>query len=48
VRVYLSDYRGLSEYTDWTPRRSGSEIMSDIYTWIHEHEQLVLGALTNT
>jgi CDP-paratose 2-epimerase len=48
VRVYISDYRALSDYTDWTPRRSGSEIMSDIYSWIHEHEQLVSGALTST
>jgi CDP-paratose 2-epimerase len=48
VRVYISDYRALGEYTDWAPRRSGSEIMADIYSWIHEHEQLVAGALAGT
>jgi CDP-paratose 2-epimerase len=45
VRVYLSDCRALARYTDWTPRRSASEIMADIYTWIHDHERLVSSAL---
>jgi CDP-paratose 2-epimerase len=47
VRVYLSDCNALSRYTGWTPRRSADEIMSDIYTWIYDHERLVAGALTD-
>jgi CDP-paratose 2-epimerase len=48
VRIYLSDCRALSRYTDWTPRRSASEIMSDIYAWVHDHERLVSEALTTS
>jgi hypothetical protein len=35
----------LGSYTSWTPRRSATEITSDIYAWINEHEQLVSAAL---
>ncbi len=45
VRVYLSDCRALGDYTAWRPRRSANEIMSDIYTWVHDHERLVSEAL---
>ena len=41
VRVYLSDCRALRRYTKWAPRRSASEIMSDTYAWIHDHERLI-------
>jgi CDP-paratose 2-epimerase len=45
IRIYYSDLGVLGSYTSWTPRRSATEIMSDIYAWIHEHEQLVSAAL---
>ena len=45
VRIYLSDHRALADYTDWHPHRSASDIMSDICSWIHDHERLVAGAL---
>jgi CDP-paratose 2-epimerase len=45
VRIYLSDCRALRRYTNWVPRRGAREIMSDIYTWMHDHERLVAGAL---
>lgn len=48
VRIYLSDCRALSNYTEWTPRRSANEIMSDIYTWVHDHERLVSDALSTS
>jgi CDP-paratose 2-epimerase len=47
VRIYLSDCDALCRYTRWTPHRSATEIMSDIYTWIHDHERLVSGALAD-
>ncbi len=45
VRIYISDCSALERYTNWTPRRSAGQIMADIYTWIHDHERLVDGAL---
>jgi CDP-paratose 2-epimerase len=48
VRIYLSDCRALVRYTSWTPRRSAREIMTDIHTWIHDHERLVSGALADS
>jgi CDP-paratose 2-epimerase len=45
VRIYVSDCRALADYTDWTPRRGAREILSDIHSWIGEHERLVSGAL---
>jgi CDP-paratose 2-epimerase len=45
IRIYLSDQRGLSAYTNWAPRRSASDIMSDICGWISGHERLVAEAL---
>jgi CDP-paratose 2-epimerase len=41
VRIYLSDSRALGAYSDWRPRRSAREIMSDIYGWIHDNERLL-------
>jgi CDP-paratose 2-epimerase len=48
VRIYISDDRALAGYTEWSPRRSPTEILSDIYSWIHDHEQLVASALANS
>jgi CDP-paratose 2-epimerase len=45
IRIYYSDCRALRDYTLWSPRRSVADIMSDIYTWIHDHEQLVSATL---
>jgi CDP-paratose 2-epimerase len=45
VPLYISDCRELARYSDWRPRRLPAEILSDIYTWINEHEPAVLGAL---
>jgi CDP-paratose 2-epimerase len=48
VRIYVSDCRALSAYSDWAPRRSPAQIMSDIYAWIHDNERLVAGALAGS
>ena len=45
VRIYLSDCSALAEFTAWTPRRSATEILADIYTWVHDHENLLAEAL---
>ncbi len=45
IRIYLSDCAALAQYTDWRPERSATQIMSDIHTWIRDHEPLVCGAL---
>jgi CDP-paratose 2-epimerase len=47
VRIYVSDCRALGAYSDWAPTRSPMQIMSDIHDWIHDHEQLVAGALAH-
>lgn len=45
VRIYLSDCRALSDYSDWSPRRGARQIMADIFDWINQNERLVAGAL---
>jgi CDP-paratose 2-epimerase len=45
VRIYLSDCRALPRYTDWTPRRSAPDVLSDIFMWIRDNERLVAGTL---
>jgi CDP-paratose 2-epimerase len=45
VRIYVSDCRALAAYSDWAPQHSPGQIMSDIYSWIHDHERLVASAL---
>jgi CDP-paratose 2-epimerase len=45
VRVYLSDTSRLFEHTDWRPKRSAHDIMSDILDWIRENEDAVRAAL---
>jgi CDP-paratose 2-epimerase len=37
--------RALGQFTDWQPRSSPGRILGDIYTWIHDNERLVAGAL---
>jgi CDP-paratose 2-epimerase len=46
VRIYLSDCRSLRRLTDWAPRRSATDILSDIYFWIQDNESLVVDALS--
>jgi len=45
VRIYLSDCDELRRFSDWRPTRMPAEILSDIYTWIHDHERDVSAAL---
>ena len=47
VRIYLSDCHALGRFTDWRPSRSPSDILADIYAWIHDHERAVIGALAD-
>jgi CDP-paratose 2-epimerase len=47
IRIYTSDCGALASYTDWRPKRSATQIMNDIYSWIHDHEPLVSSALAN-
>jgi CDP-paratose 2-epimerase len=47
VRIYVSDCRALERLTDWAPRRAPREILADIYTWIHDEEDLVAGSLAS-
>ena len=45
VRIYLTDASRLFGVTDWRPRRSALDTLSDIASWLREHEALVLSAL---
>jgi CDP-paratose 2-epimerase len=45
IPIYLSDCTRLYERTDWRPRRGPAEILSDIHTWIVEHESALATAL---
>jgi len=46
VRVYLSDTTAVRAHGGWTPQRTPRDIITDIHTWVSEHESLVLGALS--
>jgi CDP-paratose 2-epimerase len=45
VRIYISDTTRLEGLTDWRPQRSAQDVLSDIATWLREHERLVVAAL---
>jgi CDP-paratose 2-epimerase len=45
VRIYLSDCRELSRFSDWVPRREPRRILEDIYEWVHDNERAVARAL---
>jgi CDP-paratose 2-epimerase len=45
VRIYLTDSSRLFELTEWRPRRSAADTLSDIASWLRENEALVLSAL---
>lgn len=45
VRVYLSDCRALFTHTDWRPRRSARDVLTDIHSWASRHAPLLAAAL---
>jgi CDP-paratose 2-epimerase len=45
VRIYVTDSSRLFALTDWRPRRSALDTLSDTASWIREHEALVVAAL---
>jgi CDP-paratose 2-epimerase len=47
VRIYLSDCGTLSRFSDWRPSRAPADILADIYTWIHDHDSALSGALAD-
>jgi CDP-paratose 2-epimerase len=38
VRIYLSDCAALHAHTDWRPRRTPEQALTDIYEWIRANE----------
>jgi CDP-paratose 2-epimerase len=45
IPIYISDCTHLRELTSWRARRGPAEILSDIHTWITEHESALAQAL---
>jgi CDP-paratose 2-epimerase len=45
IPVYISDCTRLHELTAWRARRGPAEILTDIHTWIAEHEAALVQAL---
>ena len=45
IPIYISDCTRLYEMTDWRPRRSPVEILTDIHTWVITHEAALVHAL---
>ncbi|MFL6204083.1 MAG: NAD-dependent epimerase/dehydratase family protein [Acidimicrobiales bacterium] len=45
VRGYLSDCRAIHAHTDWRPQRTASDVLTDIYRWIVDHDELVRATL---
>ncbi|MEA2445735.1 MAG: CDP-paratose 2-epimerase [Thermoleophilales bacterium] len=45
VPLYLSDCAKLSSMTDWRPRRSAEQTLTDIFEWVRANERAVLDAL---
>jgi CDP-paratose 2-epimerase len=45
IPIYISDCSRLREMTAWRARRGPAEILSDIHTWIAEHESALAQAL---
>jgi CDP-paratose 2-epimerase len=41
VKIYVTDNARVHRDTGWLPAKSPRETMSDIFAWIHEHEDLV-------
>lgn len=45
IPIYISDCTRLETMTAWRPRRDPETILSDIHTWILDHEAEILAAL---
>jgi CDP-paratose 2-epimerase len=45
VPLYISDCSRLFEQTDWRPRRSAREILTDIFDWIRANERAIRATL---
>ena len=45
VRIYISDTRALGHWSDWVPHRQPREILTDIFTWVNEHERQLAAGL---
>jgi UDP-glucose 4-epimerase len=45
LRVYMSDTRKIEQHCQWKPSRGPDVVLSDIYRWMREHQQLVGPAL---
>jgi len=45
VRIYLSDCSSLFARTDWRPRRTPHDVLSDIFAWIDDHAEQIERAL---
>jgi CDP-paratose 2-epimerase len=45
VPVYISDCSALFDHTDWRPRHSPRDILTDVFTWIDDHADVLERAL---
>jgi len=41
LKVYVTDNTRVTEATGWQPRKTARETLADIFTWIHDSEDLV-------
>jgi CDP-paratose 2-epimerase len=46
VRIYLTDATKLYGMTDWRPRHTAAETLTDIATWLRRHEAAVIRSTT--
>lgn len=45
VPLYIGDCARLFGLSPWRPKRSPNDILAEIYSWIHGHEDVIHGAL---
>lgn len=45
IPIYISDCTRLHEMTDWRPKRSARQILTDIHGWVSEHELVLASSL---
>jgi CDP-paratose 2-epimerase len=45
VRIYLTDYRHLTDTSGWRPRRDPKTVLADIYAWIRREEDSLRAVL---
>jgi CDP-paratose 2-epimerase len=41
LKLYITDNTRVTDATGWRPQKSAKETLADIFTWIHESEDLV-------